>query len=103
MIEAKRRHDGDEREFGDGESARAASIRRDLVRLAHFAATRSAGEISTLNWRHQMIDALVLGQVDARRDRVALAALEGAQAAEVDEHRVAEVASSRRMPDFGTR
>ena len=42
--------------------------------------------------------ALVVLQVDAGRDGIALAALEGAQAAEIDEHRLAEI---RALADAG--
>src|ERR1044072_153706 len=61
-------------------------------------------------------DALVVRQIDAGRDRITLAALEGAQAAEIDEHRIAEVGvlaqagfrhqvdmERRARPDFAVR
>ena len=75
---------------------RAATRRRhSLLRQEHSPRRHRRGQVG---WRDQNAEllapddhALIVLQIDAGRDRIALAALECAQAAEVDEHHVFDV------------
>src|SRR6266850_7295456 len=82
------------------ERAERAASTRDLTAIARPVLLRR--QIGRRNQHAELAapddDALIVLQVDARRDGVALAAFEGAQAPEIDEHRVAEVGI---FPDAG--